>query len=381
MDGADPRLNPAYDAGLDATLSQPLLRGAGVGVNTYFIRIAELSEKQTASRTKLEVMRVLAAVDRAYWALFAARQQLAVRTNERGLAVAQLDRARRMVQAGSMSEVEIIRAETGVAERDEAIITAANTVRDRERELKTALQVEGLDVGSRTAIITATDANPVPYSFDRDRLTAAALANRMELVELEYQIAKDALTIGVQENATLPALALGYTYGITGVGAGFDDAVDLATDKRFEDHTVSLSLTVPLGNRAARSALQQAMLQRTRTLATRESRIAAIRQEVLNTADTVETAWQRVVANRQRAVLSQRTLDAEVRQYTLGLRTSTEVLAAQNRLADAQSAEINSVTQYQIALVDLAFATGTLAGEANVEWQPRIPAGAFEKGR
>jgi outer membrane protein TolC len=199
----------------------------------------------------------------------------------------------------------------------------------------------------------------------------------MELVELEYQIAQDALTIDLQENATLPALALGYSYGIAGVGADFGDAVDLAADKRFERHTVSLSLTVPLGNRAARSALHEAMLRRTRTLATRESRIATIRQEVLGAADAVETAWQRVVANRQRAVLAQRTLDAEVRQYGLGLRTSTEVLEAQTRLADAQSAEINSVTQYQIALVDLAFATGTLSGEADVEWQPRMPATAM----
>jgi outer membrane protein TolC len=373
VDGADPRLDPAYDAGLDVSLSQPLLRGAGVGVNTYLIRIAELSEMQTASRTKLEVMRVLASVDRAYWALFSARRQLAVRANERGLAVAQLERARRMVQAGSMSEVEIIRAETGVAERDEAVIVAANTVRDRERELKTALQMEGLDVASPTGIIPATEARPEQYAFDRDKLIAAALANRMELLELEYQIAQDALTIDLQENATLPALALGYTYGIAGIGSDFGDAVDLAADKRFEGHTVSLSMTVPLGNRAARSALREAMLSKTRTLATRESRIASIRQEVLGAADAVETAWQRVVANRQRAVLAQRTLDAEVRQYGLGLRTSTEVLEAQARLADAQSAEINSVTQYQISLVDLAFATGTLSGEADVEWQPRIP--------
>jgi outer membrane protein len=51
------------------------------------------------------------------------------------------------------------------------------------------------------------------------------------------------------------------------------------------------------------------------------------------------------------------------------LRTSTDVLDAQTRLANAQSAEIAAITDYQIAQIDIAFATGTLLGRAGVAWQ------------
>ena len=74
-------------------------------------------------------------------------------------------------------------------------------------------------------------------------------------------------------------------------------------------------------------------------------------------------------AARQRTILADRNLRAEERQFELGLRTSTEVLDAQTRLGDAQSAEVSSLAQYEIALVELARATGTLIGAANVEWQ------------
>jgi outer membrane protein TolC len=47
---------------------------------------------------------------------------------------------------------------------------------------------------------------------------------------------------------------------------------------------------------------------------------------------------------------------------------------AQTNLAAAQSAEITALTDYQTALIDLAYATGTLLGAAKVEWEPVVPA-------
>ena len=44
--------------------------------------------------------------------------------------------------------------------------------------------------------------------------------------------------------------------------------------------------------------------------------------------------------------------------------------AAATRLAESQFSEIRAITDYQIAQVDLAFATGTLLGAAKVDWAP-----------
>src|SRR5688572_2022376 len=94
-------LNPAYSSDAAASLSIPLLRNAGVQANTQRIRVAFYDYQASQARTKLEVIRVLAAADRVYWRLYAARQQLRVRRQEYELAATQLQRARRLVNAGA----------------------------------------------------------------------------------------------------------------------------------------------------------------------------------------------------------------------------------------------------------------------------------------
>jgi hypothetical protein len=68
-------------------------------------------------------------------------------------------------------------------------------------------------------------------------------------------------------------------------------------------------------------------------------------------------------------VLAARTLAAEERQFDVGLRTSTDVLDASASLADAQSREVAALASYQIALVDIAFATGTSLGAARIRFE------------
>jgi outer membrane protein len=62
--------------------------------------------------------------------------------------------------------------------------------------------------------------------------------------------------------------------------------------------------------------------------------------------------------------------DAELKQFKEGLRTMTEVLEMLTRLGDSQMKEIRAITDYQIALIDLSFATGTLLGYTNVSFAP-----------
>jgi outer membrane protein TolC len=368
-----PTFNPSYGSYFSVSISQPLLRGAGNRANTHAIRIAEYERQITDARTKLEVIRVIAAADRVYWRLYAARRELEVRKKEYDLANAQLEQARRFVLSGERAQVEIIRAEAGVAQRLEAIIVAENNLRDRERDLKRILNKAGLEMQTPTVLIPGTAPDPIHYELVKQQLVATAIENRMELLELELQIAEDISTIDYMRNQALPLVTMDYTYNINGLGATRSDSFDLLTDKNFEDHRLGLQLLVPLGNEGAKSRLRQAFYQRRQRLATRDNRSALIEIEVLNAIDQLEANWQRILASRQNAILAERLFNAEQRQFELGMRTSTDVLDAQTKFADAQRAEILALAEYQIALVDIAYATGTLLGAAKVQWEPIVP--------
>jgi outer membrane protein len=365
--------NPYYGSNLSLSVSQPLLRNAGKRANTHSIRIARYEQQITDSRTKLEVISVIAALDRVYWRLYAARRELEVRKKQYDLAKAQLEQAQRFVDLGERAQVEVIRAEAGVAQQLEAIIVAENNLRDRERELKRVIKKAGLEMQAPTVLIPATVPDPVHYEFQGKQLVEKAIDNRMEMLELELQIAEDISTIDYLRNQALPLVTADYTYNINGLGKTRDDSFDLLFDKEFEDHRVGLQLLVPLGNKAAKSRLLAALYQRRQRLVTRQNRKELIELEVLNAIDQLEANWQRILASRQSAILDGRLYEAERRQFELGLRTSTDVLQAQTTFADAQSAEIAALTEYQIALVDLAYATGTLLGAAKVQWEPIVP--------
>jgi len=368
-------LNTAYNSDLTVSISQPLLRNAGRRATTYPIRIAAYQDQITQARTKLEVIRQLAQADRSYWILDAARRALDVAQQQYELAVEQRDRSKRRVDAGDVAEIEIIRAEAGLADRLEAIIVAENAVLQQQRTLKRIINQPGLELRTTTMIVPASAPDPVRYVFDGPALADQAVSARMEMLELELQLALDSSGIEFAKNQALPNFLLDYQYSIGGLGATARDSNDQLIDNNFESWSVGLSGEIPLGNVAAKSRIEQAILGRLQRLATRDARDQAIRQEVLAAVDNVEAAWQRIMAARQNAVASGRAFAAEQRQFGVGDRTSTDVLNAAAQLADAQRSEIRALADYQISLVDLAFATGTLLGAARLDWAPVDPRG------
>jgi outer membrane protein TolC len=365
--------NPSYSATGALSISQPLLRGAGKRANTHSIRILEYQRQIIESMTKLEMIRVLANADRGYWRLYAARRELEVRQKEYELAQAQLEQTRRMVRSGEKAAVEEIRSEAGVAERLDAIIRAQKELQDRERELKQIMNEAGLSIGSPTAVVPVTEPDPLRYELDKQQLSASAVENRMEMLELELAIAQDASTVQYYENQALPLVSMDYTYRMNGLGEVRNDAYDMLYERDFEDHIVGMQLIVPLGNEAAKSRLLEAYYRRRQRLVTKENRRALIEMEVLGAVEQLEANWQSILASRQNAILAGRLYEAEKRQFTAGLRTSTDVLNQQAKFANAQSAEIRALTEYQIAQVDLAYATGTLLGAAKIRWEPTPP--------
>jgi len=360
-------LNPAFTQDLEFSISQPLLRGAGRRTTMAGLKIASLDRQISLARTKLDVIAQLAAVDRAYWRLYADREEVAVRIQQRELAEQQLERARNELAAGRVAEIEVVRAESGVADQVEAILAARNRARASQRELKRLLNLPGLPVDGEASVELATTPDPALYAYDPEAMLRTALGSRMELLETELQLAQDLVRIDLAENAALPQLDLAALYRINGLGDGFIDAAETTVQNRFEDWRLSVTASLPLGNEAALAGVRRAVLARLQRIATRQDREQTIRQDVLDAIDTLTTSWQRVLAARERVRLSTRTLRAEERQFSVGRSTSTDVLDANSRLADARLNEVSAVVDYQVAQVDLAQSTGTLLGQARVD--------------
>ena len=358
-----------YATDLDFSISQPLLRHAGRWANTHRIRIAALDSQIVQAGTKLEVIRQIAAVDRAYWLLDATRKILAVRIQQFQRAQEQFDQATARFEGGVGPKIEVVRAEAGQARRQESIIIAELDVKDSHRSLKRIINLPDADVDSAvTLVLTSQPDDRVFYELDEDELIEAALRERVELLELELKVAQDYSTIDFEENRKLPLFTLDYIYRIHGTGSSAGRSAESAVEGRAWGWELGLNVEVPLGNEAAEARVHRAILRRLQRLATRSAREQSVKQEVLEALDNLHATRRRILASDVTVGLEAQNYLAEQGQYQLGLRNSTEVLFAEERLADANVAYINAVLDYQIARIDLAFATGMLLGASRITW-------------
>ncbi len=368
-------LGGVSEAAASVAFTQSLLRGAGTRINTDPIRIAVYGKHLADARTKQTAINILTFADIVYWQLYAARKALDVNREQYKLAQNQLDFARRKVEAGSAPKIEIVRAEAGLASRLDAVISSETAVRDLERVLRRIMNRKDMPMNSNVGILTATAPEPRGLDLDAEALVAAAMENRVELLSNDLSLAIDDLQIDQARNNLLPDATLNYAYAAGGVSRTTGRALGDIFDRPSQDHVVSLSVDIPLGNLAAEARLRQARLTRIQTQLGREQVAQIIRQEVYDALDALQQNWRRILAAEQGVARAYRQYEVEQSQFQLGQRTSKDVLLAAEALAGEQSRRISAFADYEIAQVNLARATGTLLGHSGVQLEPAASGG------
>ncbi|MBV5301695.1 MAG: TolC family protein [Methylococcales bacterium] len=356
-----------YQNALRFSVSQPLLRDGGIDTNVAGIRIAKYEQQIIDVKTRLQSIRVLASIERAYWSIYMAWGKLDVRRQQYENASDNLAMVKKRVANGLTAAVEINRAEIGVAERRESLITANTTLKIRQRQLKLLLNDTNLSVDSQILIVPKTSPTLLHFDFDRNELVQKALTGRLELLELELKLAADLTKIDYLKNQTLPMFMLDYNYGSLGRDTqSLDSAFTQTLEGNYSDWSVGMRMEIPLSNELRKSKLERAVQERLQRLSTQQLRELNVKREIYDALDTTEQNWQRILAARQNVILAGLNYDAELKQFREGLRTMTEVLETLTRLGDAQLREVRAISDYQVSLVDLAFATGTLLGHNHV---------------
>lgn len=358
-----------YRSALRFSISQPLLRNAGTDTNEASIRIAEYSQQAVELKTRLQSIRIIATVDKAYWALYEAWGQLDIRRQQFEYANQNLSMVKHRVREGLTAAVEINRAEIGVADRMEALIVAETNLKLAERQLRFYMNELSDEVQLLSPLIPSTQPSLLKYEFNRSKLLEDALSGRLELLEQELKLAADLTKIDYLENQTLPLFTLDYQYGaLSNTNSSFGRSYQNVLNGDFNDWSIGLKFEMPFTNEARKAQLDHAVQQRNQRLATKTLQALTVKKEIYDALDYVEQNWQRILAARQQVLVAGLNYEAELKQFNEGLRTMTEVLETLTRLGEAQAKEVRAIADYQVALVDTAYATGTLLGYSKLDF-------------
>ena len=204
--------NPFIDAAARLTISQPLLRGFGLAVNTRNIRIAKNSLKVTDLGFKQQVIGTVSAVIAGYWDLVSYNENVRVRQQALTLAQKLYEDNRKQVEIGTLAPIEIVRAEAEVASAQQALVNAETQVLQQENLMKNAL--------SRTGVASPTIAEVRIIPTDRIRvpekepvvpvqdLIGQALQNRVEVEQSRLNLESSKIGLAGSRSQLLPSLGI-----------------------------------------------------------------------------------------------------------------------------------------------------------------------------
>ena len=338
--------NPAWTGGLALTLTQPLLRNAGVDVTKTFIKVAQNNADVEQHVFRDRVLTVLATVEQTYWELVFANENLKVAQAALKAAEELMATNRAKAKAGVMSIVDVLQAEAAVASRVEQVLVAEKSIRDQEDQLRRLLN-PGEEELRQDVRLTPTD-QPVtvlePISLQEAIDTA--IEQRPEVVQAKKNLESGELNKQFARNQLLPTLSFQGTMGMAGLGKDYGDSASKNFNGDFYNYGAGLVLSYPLGNRSAISTYNKRQLETKNA----EASLVSVRQQIIvgvrEAVRRVQTDFKRIETTRSARIMAEKQLQAEQERLKVGLSTTRFVLDFQRDLATAQGNELRSTVDY-----------------------------------
>lgn len=386
-------LNPATTAFIDFSITQSLLQGFGRAVNDRNIRVAKNNMKVTDLQLKLQVITTVSAILNLYWDLVSFNED--VRIKQQALATAQklFEDNKTQVAIGSLSRIEITRAEAEVSARQEELLISQTNVAQQETILKNTLSRTGAASATLDEVhIVPLDRTQVPTQETLKptaELIAEALATRPEIEQTKINIQSSLANLAGTRNSLKPVLqafadftnhALSGDPNVLSNGrngaadpyflGGYGNVASQLFRRNFPDYSAGFALNIPFRNRAAQAdyvtdqlTLRQSELQLQRS-------INQVRVDVKNAVIGLQQARVRYEASVRTRTLAEQTLDAEQKKFQFNLSSDlTGVVQAQRDLATGQSGEVQAMANYTHARVAYQQALGTTLTENHVSME------------
>jgi outer membrane protein TolC len=330
---------------------------------------------------------------------------------QESLAFAQktLSDTKKQVEIGSLAPIEVVRAQSTVAQDQQALTVALTNLQLQQLLMKNALSRTLRDQTLAGADVVPTSTMEIPPNEPvqpTQDLVAEALRHRADLVESRIQLNTSELSNKAVRNALLPSLDLFAYYGGSGLGgtqnpanlcanqpiaeqgAGFCAGPNAAAggqtlipitptttypgtlnqliNSTASDKGMGIQLNIPIRNRAAQATQIRSELEYQQAQMALQQAENRINIEVRNAQFGVEQNRASVASAQAAVDYAKQSLDAEQKKYQFGTSTTTAVLQTQSALATAESTLMSAMAAYEKSRIELDRAVGTTLDHAGI---------------
>lgn len=372
--------DPLYNSSFFISANIPLLRNLVWNNAWTNVKLAGARSEAAEQQFRLSLMDIVQSTVNDYWGLVAARDRVRVAQKSLETARALLDQTRTQYEVGVVSQVEVVEAEAGVANREFELIQSANNYRNAQDVLIDA--VKGTELKARTELQIVPTADLTAYQvtpIDVEKAVEQAFVGRPELRIAKNAIEQNEFNLKFAKSQRLPQLDLQARYGFQGIAGevngnavGVNRAYGESVDDFFTSDgagniRVQGVLSVPIPNTTGRKqvSIREFDLRRSET-----SRVRLEQQiilEVRSATRTLLAASQGIEAAERRRLAAEEQLRAERIRLEHGESTPFEVLQREEDLVEAESQKINALQLFHAAETALDRAQGTILERHSIE--------------
>ena len=348
-----------YEGQLGLTVTQSLLRGLGGGYNLAALRKARIDVEISTLELKALAERITADVEKAYWDLFLAKQEIEIQRRSLDLAEKQLRESEERIAVGKLAQFEIAAVQAEVATREGVLIDAESRYEQARLHFLYLLNPASQ---RNWKLIPVTVDRPFVPSDTLDSIEVheeIAMKYRPDLLQAQLDLDKNELDLARTRNGLLPRLDLFVSLGTTSYAESFGESVpDLGSP--YYDLSGGLTFEFPLFNRQARADHARSKYSREQLELALVNMKRLVQSDVRSAYVEVLRSRKQIEATRVARDLEERKAAAELEKYRVGKSTNYLVLQAQRDMIQSQLSEAGARVSYLNALVDLYHIEGTL---------------------
>jgi outer membrane protein len=343
-------------------LTQALLQGARMEAN--LVRLEQAGLDMLASEYELRgfVEILVADVERAFWDLVLAQEEVRIFSAAQALAARQLNETLARIAAGDRPETEAIRGRAELALRRQGRLEAEAALRIAGDRLTRLVRPPGDPWDVVWILELPAPLDELPSTEDTFPPTVyAELARnfRSEINEARLRLERSELELIQTRDGLLPRLDFFAALGTSGYARVFPEALT-GRDATGHDLSAGLRFEMPIGRRGARAGVERSILQR-------QSAVEALRNLEHIAVRDVRSAAHEIARTRAQIEARSETLElqrelvrvAEIR-FRVGTGTGLDLAQAQRDLLESELNLLSAWIRHRQARTDLLQQSGTL---------------------
>jgi outer membrane protein TolC len=408
-------LNPQYETSLNFSYTQPLWRNLLYDSNRHQIDVAKKNRSLTDEQFRARVMTVVQQAEQGYWELSYAYNNLQVQLDAVRIGIQQDESNRRQEEQGLLAPIDVVAAQTQLANFEVGAYAAQSALTTAENSLKELILPERSDPLWSVALIPVTPAELKAPLLPLADAIAEAMANRPEIAEVKingeinekdvryyrdqtkpqvnltalytraglagtvlppgpnpFTAAFGPLTTQLNELSALaglppltgvsfgssaisPVLVGNYGHSLAGIWAG-----DFPTTE------IQLTISLPIRNRTADANLGKSLAETHRIRNQMQQTQQNIQSDVRTGMENIQMAQLRLQAAQVARESAEEQYQSEQRQFQAGTSTLFLVQQRQATMITARSQERRSEADMSEAIAQFQLATGTILTERNI---------------